>query len=262
VGFYLGRMCDPPLNKTFTTSPGRDLTVAVKAGYLELEVIAGDTDRPAAEVSGPEKTVSAVTEHRSGNTWSLTWPADAGSGRGTTIISGGNMMFTSVIGGRIAGRVMVDGVDITDMINKARGGDSGPVRAVLRVPAGTVLDAEVDTGSIVTHGTLAGVRARTMSADVTCEGPVGQIEASTQSGDVKAEDTGAVQAATMSGDIRLSGAAGAVSARTMSGDISVHAADSIRVTADSMSGDVRVTAAPGARPSVSGRSMSGRVRTP
>jgi hypothetical protein len=251
------------LNKTLTTSPGRDLTVTVKAGYLELEVIADGVDRPSVEVSGPEKAVSAITERRSGNTWSLTWPADVGGiGRGTTIISGGNMTFTSVIGGRIAGRVMVDGVDITDMINKARGGDNSPVRAVLRVPVGTMLDAEVDTGRIVTRGTLAGVRARTMSADVTCEGPVRQLEASTQSGDVKAEDTGTVQAATMSGDIRLSRAAGAVSARTMSGDISVYAADSIRVTADSMSGDVRVTAAPGARPSVSGRSMSGRVRTP
>jgi hypothetical protein len=29
-----------------------------------------------------------------------------------------------------------------------------------------------------------------------------------------------------------------------------------------MSGDIRVTAAPGIRPQVSGRSMSGRVRTP
>lgn len=250
------------VTKTLTTSPAEHLTVAIRADFLTLEVIASDdVTQPAAEVSGPEKVLDAIRAERTGSTWSLTWPKGAGGGGVTTIIGGdsyGSMVFSA---GRVSGRVIVSGVDVTALVNGA-GGAAEPLRAVVRVPSGSVLDADVGSGDITTRGLLASVRAKTMSADVSCDGETGHLEASTQSGDVTAERVGPVSASTMSGDVSVGGALGAVTASTMSGDVRVHALASVNVNASTMSGDVRVTAAPGVRPQVSGRSMSGRVRTP
>jgi Putative adhesin len=248
------------VSKTLTTSPAEQLTVAIRADFLNLEVIASDdVDRPTAEVSGPEKVLDAIRAERTGSTWSLTWPKGAGGGRGTTIISGDN--YSSMVIGRVSGRVIVNGVDVTALVNEA-GGSAEPLRAVVRVPSGSVLDADLGSGEVATRGPLAAVRAKTMSADVSCDGETGPLEASTQSGDVTAERVGPVSASTMSGDVAVGGALGTVTASTMSGDVRVHALQNVSVNASTMSGDIRVTAAPGVRPQVSGRSMSGRVRTP
>lgn len=249
------------MTRTLTTSPAEQLTVAIRADFLTLEVIAGDVDRPTAEVSGPEKVLDAIRAERTGGTWSLTWPKGTGGGGVTTIIGGDNYGSMVITGGRISGRVMVNGVDVTALVNEG-GGGAEPLRAVVRIPSGSILDADLGGGVVVTHGPLAGVRAKTQSADVTCGGRLGHLEASTQSGDVTAELVGPVSVSTMSGDVAVGGALGAVTASTMSGDVRIHALQDVSVNASTMSGDVRVTASPGTRPQVSGRSMSGRVRMP
>lgn len=251
------------MTKTLTTSPASSgpLTVAVRATDLDLQVIAdGSVKNPVAELSGPEKLLDQVRADRSGNTWTLTWPKSAGGGGRSTIVVGNGTVMTSSFGRN--NRVTVNGVDITNLINEQQGADGGPLRAVIRVPAGSALDAELSSGAIETRGRFAAVSTQTQSADLFCDGPFGQLQASSQSGDVTAEDTGPVSASTMSGDVNLNGARGTVTASAMSGDVRVHALESVMVNASTMSGDVRVTAAPGARPQVSGRSMSGRVRTP
>lgn len=251
------------MTKTLTTSPASSgpLTVAVRATGLDLQVIADNSVKnPVAELSGPEKILDQVRADRSGNTWTLTWPKSAGGGGRSTVVVGNGTVMTSSFGRN--NRVTVNGVDITNLINEQQGADGGPLRAVIRVPSGSALDAELSSGEITTSGGLNSVSTRTQSADLSCNGMVAQLQASSQSGDVTAEHSGIASVSTMSGDVNLNGARGTVTASAMSGDIRVHALESVMVNASTMSGDVRVTAAPGARPHVSGRSMSGHVRTP
>lgn len=251
--------------RTLTARPADRLTVAVRAAYLELEVITDPgRDRAVAELTGPEDLLDRVREQITGGTWTLTWPDDpagAGSG-GVTIIQGGMIVTGSNFGNISAGRnIRVNGVDIGDLIARSGAKTPEPLRAVIRVPAGTTVDADVEAGSVMIRGPVAGVMARTRSADVTCSGQTGQISVTTMSGDVDADRIGPGRVKTMSGDVSLA-ADGALDIDTMSGDISVHALAAIMVDASSMSGDIRVTAEAGALPAVSARSMSGRVRIP
>lgn len=84
------------------------------------------------------------------------------------------------------------------------------------------------------------VSARTASADLTCRGPVGDLEVSTASGDVTADRVdGDTNAASASGDISFGTVTGSVECKTASGDVRAHSVGgSCRAT--SASGDVSV----------------------
>lgn len=244
-----------------SSAPLGEIGLRIQAEYLELTVEAVEgLARATADLSGPQDVLDRIIETHDGNVWSLTWPKDGkGRGSGTVFIQSGGFQSVNMSGG-FHGRMTVNGVDITDMVNAARG---EPLRAKFRVPAKSALMAKVDAGDIRTNGLLAGVRANSVSADVTCDGPVVQLQATTISGDITAEqDTGPVTAQSTSGDVTLAAARGVVQVQTVSGDISVHAIESVMISGTSVSGDVRVTAASGAHPIASGNSVSGRVRLP
>jgi hypothetical protein len=255
-----------------TTGPGL-LRVAVKADYLTLTILnCAPGEEPGVELGGPEDVTGKVRAAREGDAWRLTWPAGAGGGSGDVFIGNGGMQVNRFGGGSVhvgsvsaRGRVVVNGVDVTDYVRQqsGQGAGGGELTAVLRVPAGTEVSAEVKAGSVTARGSLAALRAVTQSADVDCSAAViGSLDASTQSGDVEAGTTGPAMIATMSGDIEVTAARGAVQAQAMSGDVEVHVTESVAVNARSMSGDVRVTKAGGTRPMVTASSMSGRVRQP
>jgi Putative adhesin len=254
------------------TGPGLQ-RVTVKADYLTLTILnCAPGEEPGLEMDGPQDVTGKVRADRDGGTWRLTWPAGSGGGSGGVFIGNGGTQVNSFTGGGVhigrmsgGGRVVVNGVDVTDYVRQqsGQGAGGGELTAVLRVPAGTEVSAEVNAGSVTARGSFAALRAVTQSADVDCSAAVvGSLDASTQSGDVEAGATGPAMIATMSGDIEVTGARGAVQAQAMSGDVEVHVTESVMVNARSMSGDVRVTKASGTSPTVTASSMSGRVRQP
>jgi hypothetical protein len=79
------------------------------------------------------------------------------------------------------------------------------------------------------------------SADLQVDGPLGEVEVRTASGDVKLEDVVSLAAKTASGDVSVGSIAGRSSAGTVSGDIRIAAIEDELVTR-SVSGDIRVGA--------------------
>jgi len=243
-----------------SNAPLGEIGLKIDAEYLELavEAVAG-LARATAELTGPQEVLDRIQETHDGPTWSLRWPRDGRNrgGGGITIQSGG---FQSVsFGSGRAGRTIINGVDVTDLINGVKG---EPLRATFRVPARSAVQVKVDAGQVHTSGQLAGVIAETVSADVCCKGQVGQLSAMTISGDIEADETGPSTVSSTSGDIELGAAHGVVQAQTVSGDIQVHAVEPVFIHGKSVSGDVRITAAPGVRPIATGKSVSGKVRLP
>jgi DUF4097 and DUF4098 domain-containing protein YvlB len=176
------------------------------------------------------------------------------SGNATYVTGGVIGRGVSVIGGR----VIVNGVDVTAA---ARAAQPEPLRAVVRLPVGSSLDARVTAGNVTTSGPLAHVRAETTSADLEIA-LAGTIEARAISGDIEVGTAvGTARLSSTSGDITVGNARSPVNAHSISGDISVHATQPVTVDANAVSGDVRVTSDPGVRPDVHGHSVSGRVRT-
>lgn len=232
------------------------VTLSVEASFLLLEVaVSPQVGVAEAVITGPPDAISAVRAEMHGrDTWHIAFPATSG-GAGMTIINTGGVSNVVMAGGRI----IVNGVDMTNA-GRARG-SAEPLRAMVRLPVGSSLDAQVQAGQITVQGPLATLEADTASADVEAQA-VGSLRASTASGDVAASlVVGGASTRTASGDIRLV-TRGPVEADTASGDISVHAERPVRVRAQSASGDVRVTADRGVCPDVRARSVTGRVRTP
>lgn len=94
------------------------------------------------------------------------------------------------------------------------------------------------------HGADAVVR--TKSADLEVRGRLGELDATSASGDVRASEMdGRASVQTASGDVTLGQAGGAVSVQTVSGDISVRRADG-DVKATAVSGDIELGEAGGA----------------
>lgn len=153
-----------------SSAPLGAIGLKIQAEYLELTVEAVEgLARATADLSGPQDVLDRIIETHEGNVWSLTWPKDGkGHGGGGVFIQSGGYQSVHMSGG-FHGRMTVNGVDITDMVNAARG---EPLRARFQVPAKSALMAKVDAGDIRTSGLLTGVRANSVSADVTCDGPV------------------------------------------------------------------------------------------
>jgi DUF4097 and DUF4098 domain-containing protein YvlB len=98
---------------------------------------------------------------------------------------------------------------------------------------------------------------RGASADIRCEGELGDLAAKTASGDVTAAlIRGAAQLHSASGDVRLAEAGGDVTVKTASGDIEVRRAGG-DLTADSASGDIHAGQVGG---SAKARTASGDVQ--
>lgn len=270
------------MSKTLTAPVTGPLTVAIHADGLDVEVAASnDITTARIELKGPDDLLKEARAEMNGpEQWDVILPEIPG-GDGTTIIqSGGSVHISSgrvsrgsvvighhqsfsgpviMTGGR--GRVIVDGVDVTEAVRSGDGAVSSEApRAKLLVPAGSSLDLKTGDGDIVVTGALNSVQAETQSGDISVASSK-VLNARSMSGNITAEGTSLAHVKTMSGNVNLQGASGATTAKSMSGSITVHALASINVQAESMSGNVNTTSAAGCRPVVDARSMSGRVRT-
>lgn len=252
------------------------LTVSLRAGMAYAEIIASaGVTTATAEISGPQDVIDGTRERMSGGAWEIVLPDDATGGtmivssRGGRTVIRGNVTSGVVIGGgsrgtviQSAGRVVVNGVDVTDVVSSRSGGDTGPVRVTVRLPAGSSLETDIGTGHVRCRGPLAAITAESLSADLEAEEAAG-IRAHSTSGDIRVGHlTGQAALSATSGDITVIDAAGTVDAHATSGDIAIHCTAPVAVSAYATSGDVRVTAARGVQPRVRARSVSGDVRTP
>jgi DUF4097 and DUF4098 domain-containing protein YvlB len=121
----------------------------------------------------------------------------------------------------------------------------------LRLLSSTSLDLTVQLPS------GSSCQFKTASADISCTGEIGSLDARTASGDVTVDQvTGSASVNTASGDVRLGDAAATVQVNTASGDTEIGRAGD-DVTVNSASGDLRIRHAEG---SASARSASGDVR--
>jgi hypothetical protein len=253
------------MSKQFTITKAGSITCAVDAEILELEVAVDPSVRTAtAEVTGPADVIDKIQATMNGSTWKLSFPRTGrrgGSnisiiqtGGGYSVIRGGTFHGSIV---QAAGRVVVNGVDVTEFVNA---GQPEPPRAVVRLPANSSLLAQVDSGGVTVRGTADRVDAESVAADIRVA-EVRELHARAISGDISADRVfGSASVRTTSGDIELT-TAGRVDADAVSGDIQVHCVAPVTVSAHAVSGDVRVTANSGVRPDVRARSVSGRVRT-
>ncbi|HET6793730.1 MAG TPA: hypothetical protein VFH45_04780, partial [Acidimicrobiales bacterium] len=114
-------------------------------------------------------------------------------------------------------------------------------RLVVRVPAGSPVDATTRGGSVQVNGTGAEVRARTAGGSIRTSGTAGPADLETQGGSIQMEDHhGPVEAVTMGGSIAMAGRLGpSVSARTAGGSIRVRGVEGT-VTADTAGGSVHI----------------------
>ncbi|MEW1551301.1 DUF4097 family beta strand repeat-containing protein [Streptomyces tsukubensis] len=168
----------------------------------------------------------------------------------------------AVYGITASGDVWVNGARVT--AGAVAAGGAAPIEITAVVPPGSKVIASTQSAGIATTGPLAEVWARTQSGDLRVD-EAEEVTASTQSGDADLGRTGTADVRTMSGDIRIRNTGENTRLKTMSGDIRVQAASAGDINARTMSGDIDITASPAALAAglnIEARSMSGRIDTP
>lgn len=226
-----------------TQSVGRiEITIDPKAVRPEI-VVRTDSDRgPSADA------VRNATFSQQGARVTVNVPVEAGAGG--TVISGNTMTISNgdiVFGNTVGGRVIVNGVDVTEAVRKGQ------------AAAGT---SEVVTEAILAPG--SGVRINTRSAVTVVKGAAESIDFSATSGSITAETAGeflvdmssgsakidrvlsTLDVQMSSGNLRVnsySGSSGKV--RLSSGNANIHATDrsSGSLTVSLSSGNANVTGA-------------------
>jgi DUF4097 and DUF4098 domain-containing protein YvlB len=109
----------------------------------------------------------------------------------------------------------------------------------ITLPEGSRAMARTASADITCSGELGSLDAHTASGDITVARVTGHLQAETSSGDIRLDETGTAEIRTASGDVRLTWARDDVSVRTASGDVTISnaAADVAGTTA---SGDFRL----------------------
>lgn len=111
-------------------------------------------------------------------------------------------------------------------------------RLVVRPPKHVMHEPELLLQVLVPSSSSA--RVKTASADVSCVGPLGLLEAKTASGDVVVRDgCDSAKVQTASGDVSLAEVLGQAEVQTASGDVSTESIGG-RATVTTASGDIRV----------------------
>lgn len=159
-------------------------------------------------------------------------------------------------------------------------GSAAKLGMIVRLPAGSRVDAGTASADLVCRGELGGLDAstasggvavdevdgnvgvRTASGDIVLGAVSGNVDGKTASGDVRVGSTGGhCHAMTASGDVSLGACSGEVSVRTASGDIAVQQAERGTVSITTMSGDVRVGVRRGVTAWLDLSTLSGRTRS-
>jgi Putative adhesin len=154
------------------------------------------------------------------------------------------------------------------------------LRATIRAPHGSRLDAESASADVTVVGRLAEARIETASGDVsvgdvggpaslkTVSGDIeagavaGEARSATVSGDVELRSVeGEATLTSVSGDLRVGWAGSSLRAKTVSGDVLLDAVTRGEVKLQSVSGDITVGVAAGARLWMDVASLSGETRS-
>ena len=109
----------------------------------------------------------------------------------------------------------------------------------ITLPEGSRCMARTASADVTCNGELGALDAHTASGDITAARVTGHLQAETSSGDVRLDETGTAEIRTASGDVRLTWARDDVSVRTASGDVTIASAAS-DVAGTTASGDFRL----------------------
>lgn len=251
--------------RTFQAPAAGPLTFDLTAGYAEVTVtVSPGAEAAFAELSGPDEVVSEAADFSRPGRWSLNLPAPAPtvfSSGGVQIVNhgGGQVIQAGHIYGNITmfnGRMQVGGLQMTDA-TVVPGPE--PVRLNVTLPAGSLLAARVESGTLATRGHLDSADISGMSAGVEVDS-AGDLAAETISGRISVGSvTGEARLTSTSGRIRVGDAAGPVAAETVSGGIDITVSAPVTVQAESVSGSITVRTG-GTDPDVRAHSVSGRTR--
>ena len=110
----------------------------------------------------------------------------------------------------------------------------------ITLPEGSRCMARTASADVTCNGELGALDAHTASGDITVARVTGHLQAQTSSGDIRLDETGTAEIRTASGDVRLNRARDDVSVRTASGDVTIARADR-DVAGVTASGDFRVS---------------------
>ncbi len=91
----------------------------------------------------------------------------------------------------------------------------------ITLPEGSRCRARTASADITCNGELAELDAHAASGDIIAASVTGHLRAETSSGDVRLDETGPAEIRTASGDVRLTWARDDVSVRTASGDVTI-----------------------------------------
>jgi DUF4097 and DUF4098 domain-containing protein YvlB len=109
----------------------------------------------------------------------------------------------------------------------------------ITLPEGSRAMMRTASADITCTGELGALDAHAASGDITAATVTGHLQAETSSGDIRLDETGTAEIRTASGDVRLTWARDDVTVRTASGDVTITKAAS-DVAGTTASGDFRV----------------------
>lgn len=222
------------IETTATTGPAHDAVQAAdltaRTGYLGATL--RDQNASGISIQGGNITIS-------GNNFS-----SISTGFGSTDI-------------RATGRVVVNGVDVTDAVNAGTAdGANAPITVRATLPRGSSVDLRSDVGQITITGDTASTTARTVSGRIEV-GYAQTANLGSISGSVSLDSAVSVQIQTVSGRIGV-GKVGAINATTVSGRIEIDNTSGM-AQLSTVSGRINAGYSGPAAPSTS--SISGRVDT-
>lgn len=277
--------------KRLTLDTNEPVALKLRAGYAQVKVhVVPGAPEASIVLTGSQAELDKVTERREGVLWDIRIPNEgaggsiqinnfsggrhvttriSGSARG--IIASGDMIIGGVrmgpgvhIGGG-AGRVVVDGVDVTGYVREQRGSaavEDAELTAEIILPDASSAILEVTEGDIRLDGDIEQFRAETYNASVTVNGAITSGMIKTHNGDILVQGADEITLETHNGSIDLDDAHGQTMITTHNGNARVHATADISIMATSHNGNVDVTKAPGTNPRVMASTHNGRVRKP
>jgi hypothetical protein len=278
--------------KRLTLNTNEPVALRLHAGYAQVKVrVVPGTPEASIVLTGGQNTLDKVTERREGVLWDIRIPNEGAGGSSIQInsFSGGSHVTTRISGnargiiaagdmvigevrmgpgvhvGGGAGRVTVDGVDVTSYVREQR--SSGAVEdteltAEITLPAASSAILEVTEGEIHLTGDIEQFRAETDNAPVTVNGAVTSGMIKTHNGDILVKSAYEITLETHNGSIDLDDAHGQTMVTTHNGSARVHATADVSIMATSHNGNVDITKAPGTNPRVMASTHNGRVRKP
>jgi hypothetical protein len=206
-----------PITLDLTQHTGRiGIAVNPLAKTTTVTVTTAAEDGPSAD------GVRDATFTESGSRLTVNVPTSGGNGGGM-VISGGNVIVGGYVGG--SGRIVINGVDVTDVVNKGgSGGRSTEVVTNVVLPAGSEVLLSTHSAKVTVRGTLRALDFGGTSGDLRVES-VGDLDVHFTSGDaVIAEVTGRLNANLTSGDLRVDAYSGSDARVALtSGDVAVRA---------------------------------------